>query len=67
MKDYLLWRKFARIIGKLAERLDVSPERALDIFYNSETCTYLHDAEMQLYTMGDAYIVDEIIRELERY
>ncbi len=65
MKDYLLWRKFARVILLLAERLDVSPERAMGIFYGTRTCRWLHDPEMQLHNMGDAYLVDDIIRELQ--
>lgn len=65
MKDYLLWRKFARVILLLAERLDVSPERAMGIFYGTRTCRWLHAPEMQLHNMGDAYLVDDIIRELQ--
>ena len=34
MKDLLLWNKISRIVMLLAECLDISPVRALDIFYN---------------------------------
>lgn len=32
MKDLLLWNKISRIVMLLAECLDISPVRALDIF-----------------------------------
>ena len=66
MKDYLLWRKMARVILLQAERLDVSPERAMEVFYGSRTCRWLHDPEMQLHIMSDAYIVEDIFRELQK-
>lgn len=34
MREQVLWRKVARIIMRLAERLQISPERALAIFYD---------------------------------
>ena len=49
----------------LGERLNVSSERALGIFYESGTCERLHDPETGLYLMGDLYIVNDIIRELQ--
>lgn len=65
MKDFLLWNKFSRIIMLLAERLDISPVRALHIFYNSEACKFLHDSRYGLHLMSDAYIVDDIMQELQ--
>ena len=49
----------------LAQRLDVSGERALDIFYTSRTNERLHDEHTGLYLMSDLYIVDEVIMELQ--
>ena len=40
MKDLLLWNKISRIVMLLAECLDISPVRALDIFYNRENCQF---------------------------
>lgn len=65
MKDFLLWNKISRIIILLAERLDISPIRALNIFYNSEACKFLHDPHYGLHLMSDAYIVDDILQELQ--
>lgn len=66
MLDFLFWNKIARIIAELAERLDISTDRALQIFYDSDECRLLHIKELELYTMSDAYIVNDIIEELRR-
>lgn len=49
---------------RLSEKLEVSPLRALDVFYTSKVCDRLHDPETELYIFSDAYIVDEIMMEL---
>ena len=54
-----MWNKIGRIVTRLAERLDITPLRALDVFYR------MHDEEEELYTFSDEYIVDEIILELQ--
>ena len=69
MKNMRLWMPTL-----LSQRLDVSGERALDIFYTSRTrsamplCSAknerLHDEHTGLYLMSDLYIVDEVIMEL---
>lgn len=64
MLDFLLWNKIARIIMQLAETLDVSNDRALQIFYDSDVCRMLHDKELGLHLMSDTYIVNDIIAEL---
>ncbi|MDE6214924.1 DUF3791 domain-containing protein [Bacteroides sp.] len=66
MNEILLWRKIARIILLLAERLDIKPERALSIFYGNDVCTMLHTPRYGLHLMSDAYIVDEIMLELQQ-
>lgn len=60
-----LWNKIGRIVTRLAERLDITPLRALDVFYTSKVCDRMHDEEEELYTFSDEYIVDEIILELQ--
>lgn len=66
LNEILLWRKIARIIMLLAERLGISPERALDVFYESDVCTMIHEERYGLYLHSDLYIVDEIMLELQR-
>lgn len=64
LSDLLMWNKIGRIVVLLAERLDIRPERALELFYSSKTNERLHDSATLLYTFSDRYIVDEIMNEL---
>ena len=65
LNKVLLWNKMARIIMDLSERLNISPERALAVFYESNVCRQLRNPNTGLYLYGDLYIVDEVIRELQ--
>ncbi|MBR5687414.1 MAG: DUF3791 domain-containing protein [Prevotella sp.] len=65
LSDLLLWNKIGRIVTLLSERLGISSEHALDLFYNSKTCERLHDPTTQLYMFSDMYIVDDVIREIQ--
>ncbi len=49
----------------LAERLNITSVKALKLFYESETCSKLHDKTSGLYLYGDLYVVDEFMREME--
>lgn len=49
----------------LSEHLDVSPERALDLFYATDVCKKLHDPRYELHLMSDIYIVNDILSELQ--
>ena len=64
MRKDVLWRKTGRIIMMLSEELDISPARALNLFYNPETCQQLCADRIELYLMSDKYIVDNIINEI---
>ena len=64
LRDSQLWMKIGRICMLLAKRLDISPERAFDIFQMSKTNELLHDECSMLYLMSDLYIVDDVIAEL---
>lgn len=65
LRDTVFWTKIGRIVVRLSERLDVSPEEAFDIFYESDTCERFHNPDTGLYLYGDLYIVDEVMRELQ--
>ncbi|MDR1003819.1 MAG: DUF3791 domain-containing protein [Prevotellaceae bacterium] len=65
LSDILMWNKIGRIVTLVAERLDIEPEKAFDVFYESKTCERLHDPQDYLYLMGDLYIVDELVTELQ--
>ena len=60
LSPVLMWNKIGRIVIKLSKRLNVTPLRALNIFYTSEVCDRMHDEKEELYTFSDDYIVDEI-------
>ena len=64
MLDFLLWNKIARIIAQLADTLNISTDRALAIFYESDVCRMLHDETYCLHLMSDTYIVNDLIDEL---
>lgn len=49
----------------LARQLEVSPQRALEIFYETRVSDRLHDPRYGLHLMSDAYILEDIIRELQ--
>lgn len=61
MRKEVLWRKISRIIMALAEQLNITPEEAMDIFYNSKTCANMRDERYALHLMSDQYIIDDII------
>ena len=65
LSDLLLWNKIGRIVTLLSEQLNISSERALDLFYTSKTCERLHDPSTLLYTFSDGYIVDDVLREIQ--
>ena len=65
MRDTVLWRKQSHIIMMLAEYLQISPERALDLFYSTNTYQQLSDPKYGLQLMSDQYIVDDVINELQ--
>ncbi len=67
MRKQVLWRKISRIVIILTERLNVSTELALDIFYNTETCSRLHDERYGLYLMSDNYIANDVMAELQNH
>jgi hypothetical protein len=66
MRDQVLWRKTARIINQLAECLNISPERAMDIFYNSHTYSLLANPASAYQLLSDEYIVNDALHELEQ-
>lgn len=60
MKDYVLFRKITRIVMQLAEELQISPKRALLLFYSTTTARQLQDSKYGLQLMSDTYLVNDI-------
>ena len=65
MRDNVLWRKLARIIMALASALEIDEEKALDIFYSTETYRQLSDPKYGLQLMSDGYVLENVIAELK--
>lgn len=65
MRDSVLQRKLARIVMMLAESKGITPEQALDLFYNSETYNLLTNPETGLHLMSDDYILEDLMKELD--
>ena len=64
MLDVLIWNKYARVVTKLSERLGVSQLEALGLFYNIRLFPLLTYESYPLITMGDTYIVNELVNEI---
>lgn len=64
MRDNVLWRKESRIIMALAAALSIDAERALDVYYSTQTARQLTDPKYGLQLMSDGYIVENILAEL---
>lgn len=64
MRDSVLQRKMARIVMMLSEMKKITPEQALDAFYNSETYNILKNPATGLQLMSDDYILEDLLNEL---
>ena len=65
IQESIMSNRIGAITIILAERLNISSVRALKLFYESETCSKLHDKSTGLYLYGDLYVADEFMREME--
>lgn len=65
IQDMIMSSRIGIISAELARRLDIAPERALKLFYESRTCALLHDKSTGLYLFGNLYVADEFMREYE--
>ena len=65
INETLLQIKYARVISLLAKRLGITEDRALELFYTSNTYSYLSQKMYRLHNMSDSYLVDEIMLELQ--
>lgn len=63
VQEIILSNRIGAISMELAKRLGVEPVKALELFYESQTCADLHDKTTGLYLYSDLYIADEFILE----
>lgn len=64
MRDSVLWRKQSRLIMLLADKLKISAERALDLYYSTKVYQHMTDPSYGLHLMSDDYIIEDVINEL---
>ena len=59
----LLQMKYARIISLLAKKADVDEEKAMEMFYESNTYILMSKGISDFHCMSDAYLEEEIMLE----
>ena len=67
VQEIILSNRIASISMELSKRLEIEPVKALESFYESQTCADLHDKSTGLYLYSDLYIVDEFIQERQNH
>ncbi len=60
----ILDMKYARIIEILAKRLEVTHEKAMDIFYNSPDFELIDKGVANLHCRSDQYLAEVIIDDI---
>ena len=55
IQEMILSYQIGGVAYELAQRLNLSPAQALDMFYRSKTCAQLHDKRTGLYLMSNGY------------
>ncbi len=63
IQEIIMSNRIGAIAMELSRRLNVEPLQALELFYESKTCSDLHDKSTGLYLYGDLYVADEFMRE----
>ena len=65
IQEIIMSNRIGTISVELAKRLNIEPVKALQLFYESQTCADLHDKSTGLYLYGDLYVAGEFMREKE--
>lgn len=63
IQEIIMTNRIGSISEEFSRRLNIPPERALELFYESKTCADLHNRSTGLYLYGDLYIADEFMLE----
>lgn len=61
----LLQKKYSRVVKKFATKENISIQKALDIFYNSNTYELMSKGISDMHCMSDEYLVEELVREIK--
>ena len=65
IQEIIMSNRIGAISMELSKRLNIEPVKALQLFYESQTCADLHDKSTGFYLYGDLYVADEFMREKE--
>ena len=63
IQEIIISTRIGAISAELAQRLNIEPIQALEQFYESKTCSDLHNRSTGLYLYGNLYVADEYMRE----
>ena len=63
IQEIIISNRIGAISAELAKRLNIEPIQALEQFYESKTCSDLHNRSTGLYLYGNLYVADEYMRE----
>jgi hypothetical protein len=63
VKQNLLQAKYARIIQRIADKLHIPLEDAMDGFYHSLTFQMIQNGVADMHCCGDIYLADEYCAE----
>lgn len=58
----ILELKYEIIVNMLAEKLNISKEEALEIFYHSDTYELISNGIADMHCLSEQYLVEDIIR-----
>ena len=64
VQEIIMSNRIGAISVELAKRLNIEPVKALQLFYESQTCADLHDKSTGLYLYGDLYVADVFMRKM---
>ena len=56
----LLQMKYARVISRFAQMLDISLDEALGMFYHSDTYRLVKNGVSDMHCMSDEYLAEEL-------
>ena len=63
IQEIIMSNRIGIICEELSRRMNINPAKALELFYESQTCADLHNKDTGLYLYGNLYIADEFIME----
>lgn len=61
----ILQMKYARIVELFAKRMHISNDKALEMFYDSDTFMLVSEGVADMHCRSDEYLADELVLEYE--